>query len=69
LGLIIYAGGTRAADLTNRGLTLLLLTAFSYVTVFGAGLVDVNNLHYGDWSKTLNTIPVITVDQIKYSYT
>jgi len=59
LGLMLYAGGTKAADHTNRVLTLALLATFGYVTLYGTRFIDPANLSYGDWSQAPDTIAVV----------
>ncbi|KAK3246605.1 hypothetical protein CYMTET_43864 [Cymbomonas tetramitiformis] len=59
MGLVLYVGGTQAADVVNRFLTVALLALFAGIAVVGGGQADWSLLSYGDWGQASSTVPVI----------
>lgn len=59
MGLMLYYGGTKAADVVNQFLTVALLALFAGIAVAGGGQADWSALSYGDWGQASSTVPVI----------
>jgi len=58
--LLLYCGGTGAADHVNRVLTGLLLAAFGYITVCGASVADFQNLTaVSEWHNLAPAVPIL----------